>query len=286
LNHRARQLVAAVAIASCGCSTSPPRPQHSIAPPTSGFAATTQQTTSVAAMLVSSRRPEGMRLKLLDFQRDYLENEGAGKKGPKFARLMGTLRVLCDHTLKEDAPVSELEILELLGPPDYGISEQRGAAFTYICGDRAYDIDIGPDGLVKDVGSRPLSDANLRDTPRWLPYSPPSAVPSGTSYLGIEVAVDDDHAGVRDGLLVVGIVPGSPASKSILKSGDVILAIDGVPMRANDAPLFRQKTARMRPGDIAAIRFITREVDGAASTRDVKVAAATWTGPLDPQGEG
>jgi membrane-associated protease RseP (regulator of RpoE activity) len=197
---------------------------------------------------------------------------------------MGTLRVLCDHTPKEDAQVSELEILELLGPPDYGISDQRGAAFTYICGGRAYDIDIGPDGLVKDIGSGPLSDAHLHGVPRWLPYYQPSAVSSGTSYLGIEVAVDDDHVSSRDGLLVVGIVSGSPASQSILRSGDVILAIDGVPMRANDAPLFRQKTARMRPGDIATIRFLRREEDGTASTRDVKVTVGTWTGLPDAPG--
>lgn len=226
-----------------------------------------------------------MRLTLLDLQRDYLEQETIEKRGPKFAKLMGAMRVICDHSPKEDPPLSELEVLELLGPPDYGLSDKRGATFIYVCGNSAYSVNVGPDGLVNRVGSGQLRDAHLSDAPRWRPYYQRSALPSGTSYLGIEVAVDGEHAGGPNGLRVVGTVPDSPASKSMLKSGDLIVAINGKAIGRNDADVFRQITASMPAGTIAAIQFIRPEQDGTYSAHDVKLTVGTWSAPPDDAGK-
>jgi S1-C subfamily serine protease len=52
----------------------------------------------------------------------------------------------------------------------------------------------------------------------------PVLVPRGRPYLGVSVA------SIRGGVLVTGVVPGSPAWRAGLESGDVIVSVDGNPV--------------------------------------------------------
>jgi S1-C subfamily serine protease len=76
-------------------------------------------------------------------------------------------------------------------------------------------------------------------------------VQSPTAFLGTQVQDDED------GALVVGIAPDSPAAEAGIEKGDLIVAVDGEPVRSGDDLL--QAVGVHAPGDEVTI---TVERDG------------------------
>ena len=86
------------------------------------------------------------------------------------------------------------------------------------------------------------------------------------SGVGIAIRVDDDTKLLR----VTDIIPGGPAEKAGLKSGDVILTIDGKPTRG----LTSDEDAKMLRGKEGTIVRLGLERDGAALAGQVAVTRA------------
>jgi S1-C subfamily serine protease len=92
-------------------------------------------------------------------------------------------------------------------------------------------------GLDREPASRPvtLAEGQALDVGE-IPVRPRPLIP-GT--IGAELVPDDDGQ-----LLIVGVMPGSPAEKAGLLEGDVLLSVDGAPvtgpkqamLRLNGAP--------------------------------------------------
>lgn len=76
-------------------------------------------------------------------------------------------------------------------------------------------------------------------------------------WLGIEVLSqlrDPSQIDSTTGVVVRNIIPGSPAAKSGLKVGDVILSIDGVEM--TDSNTLIQHVARKMPNSVLAVQVV------------------------------
>jgi hypothetical protein len=109
-----------------------------------------------------------LRSALLSLQQAYLRDEGAARRGPKFARLVGGISTV----RRKEPPVTEVELLGLLGPPDYGDSDNRGALFIYLYDrnarrDWAVFIEVDADGTVARTG---WNAADAVDLSRYAPY--------------------------------------------------------------------------------------------------------------------
>jgi hypothetical protein len=85
----------------------------------------------------------------------------------------------------------------------------------------------GSAAMVEAFG-KPLREVE-REWRRWVMSKPPVdlEVEAGDAALGIETRPN----GSNDGVLVTRVLPGSAASRSDLKTGDVIVAVDGQPTR-------------------------------------------------------
>jgi S1-C subfamily serine protease len=55
------------------------------------------------------------------------------------------------------------------------------------------------------------------------------------------------------GVKVASVIEGSPAAKAGIQKGDILLAMDGAPMK--DLRAFSQMLARHNPGDVVKVRF-------------------------------
>jgi S1-C subfamily serine protease len=79
------------------------------------------------------------------------------------------------------------------------------------------------------------------------------------AYLGIQIEPVDEAIAAQlqltevKGCAIVGIVPNSGASASELKTGDVVLAIDGTPI--SDFPELQECIAKYHPGDVVNVVF-------------------------------
>jgi hypothetical protein len=86
-------------------------------------------------------------------ERDNWADDGAAHRGKQFATLTGAV----EEVIRLEPPITEVELLEILGQPDYGISDQRGAEYIYLYDrnthrDWAVIISVGVDGLVSGIG--------------------------------------------------------------------------------------------------------------------------------------
>jgi len=70
----------------------------------------------------------------------------------------------------------------------------------------------------------------------------------------------------QKGALIGDVVPKGPAEKAGLKSGDVILELDGKPVR--DSRNLKLQVARVKPGESVSVKLLR---DGSAKTINVKV---------------
>ncbi len=90
--------------------------------------------------------------------------------------------------------------------------------------------------------------------------------------LGVNIGGDQDRA---EGVELLGVSPGGPAEAAGLRKGDVLVAIDGKPLRRSaDAGASRQLVAHLRgmqPGQAVKIEYLR---DGKRQVANVTTAAA------------
>lgn len=86
--------------------------------------------------------------------------------------------------------------------------------------------------------------------------------------VGLLMANDSEKT---DGALIAGVTPGGPAAKAGIRSGDRLLAVDGEPVRGEDAVAqAHELLADIEDGAVYELRIMTR----AGDTKDVNVTAA------------
>jgi membrane-associated protease RseP (regulator of RpoE activity) len=106
------------------------------------------------------------------------------------------------------------------------------------------------------------------------PMHPPQGGPPRGAMLGINIGGDQDRA---DGVEVKGVTPGGPAETAGLRTGDVIVAIDGKTLRKSaDRAASRQLVEHLRtvqPGQVVKLDYLRG---------DKKATAAVKTGAAEP----
>jgi len=112
---------------------------------------------------------------VLGIQKEYLEQEGATRRGVLFQKLTHAL----DELRSNRESVTEFEMLALLGPPDFGQSDVGGASYAYLYDrfgkkDWGVIIDIGPDGIVNRIG---WSGTAAWDTTHWKRFDAYPKIP-------------------------------------------------------------------------------------------------------------
>lgn len=108
-------------------------------------------------------------------------------------------------------------------------------------------------------------------------------------WLGIEVLSqlrDPSQLETTTGVVVRNIIPGSPAAKSALKVGDVILSIDGVEMTDSNALI--QHVARKMPNSVLKVQVVrgseNMNIDIALAERPTQTdVVAPMEMPTDPE---
>jgi hypothetical protein len=107
---------------------------------------------------------------VLGLQQRYLEEEGFHHRGPLFARTTGAI----DQARSDDSPISEFEVLALLGPPDFGGMSDRGSQYVYVYKSNAREhvivIDFNPEGLMVKLGYNSKNAFSTEDYPKPQSY--------------------------------------------------------------------------------------------------------------------
>ena len=235
-------------------------------------------------------RPTAKWLWVLKLQQDYLSKEGAAHRGPIFENLTQAMRSLLVPVvsfersgIRQEAAESlnEREVLAVLGPPDYGSSNQAGSDLAYRFRRKGLDTDlvvtisIDDRGRVKQFDWNALSALRpeylrmFRLTPSPFPvidFGPkgePATRPvrqskSGDGYLGVRCTavswVEGDHEYVGlGGVQVREVAPGSPAAVAGLRVGDVIQAID---QDGTEPKTFMEQIASHRTGQTVTLTVL------------------------------
>lgn len=71
---------------------------------------------------------------------------------------------------------------------------------------------------------------------------------TGPGFIGIMFQADGGN-----GLVIIEVIPDSPATKANLKANDTILKVDGISMADGDTSAFLKIVASKRPGTILAL---------------------------------
>ena len=125
------------------------------------------------------------------------------------------------------------------------------------------------DDAARDVAD--LSRQLYGDDMQGMPMPPPGGKPRG-AMLGINIGGSPDLA---EGVEVMGVSPSGPAAAAGLKTGDVIVAIDGKPlMKTGDRAAGRQLIDQMRglqPGQKVKVDYLR---DGKKLSTTVTTVAA------------
>lgn len=175
-------------------------------------------------------RLTGWRWVLAGWQHQYLLKEGPAHRGANFAKLVNALAGVA----QSERPVTEIEVIELLGWPDYEKFDQHGGAYAYIYSDRQRGdmiagVQVDATGTVILVNTFLKRNTDLHLFHQYKPW-PEGRFPGfeeryqpqpGSGFLGIQL--DDTHAA---GLTIHAVVPDSPAAVAGLEAGDVILDMD------------------------------------------------------------
>jgi S1-C subfamily serine protease len=126
------------------------------------------------------------------------------------------------------------------------------------------------DDAARDVAD--LSRKLYGDDFAGMPVPPPPGGPPRGAMLGINVGGGPDLA---EGVEVMGVSPSGPAAAAGLKTGDVIVAIDGKPLKkAGDRAASRQLVEQMRgtpPGQKVKVDYLR---DGKKLSTTVSTVAA------------
>jgi len=231
-------------------------------------------------------RLSAMRWVLLGIQSQYLAEEGITHRGQRFGDLVSAVAA----TGTKERAVSEVELLELLGVPDFGDFDQRGAHYVYLFrpsgeNQRTASIDVGVRGFVRRVGWNVASAVDLsklrpfRAWPaeRWPPGH--AAKPGiGTGYLGVEIRRPAVR-GHASGIVIEFVVPGSPASLADLRAGDRIQKIDGKSVQDDTPAIFVARIAGLHPGDKISLAISRSAPLNTYELKFITIAAcraATW----------
>lgn len=110
------------------------------------------------------RRLTGWRWLLAGLQQQYLLKEGPAHRGVNFAKLVGALRGVAES----EPPVTEIEVIELLGWPDYEEFDVHGGAYAYIYSNGGRDdwiagaqVDANGTVILVDTLERKAADLHL-----------------------------------------------------------------------------------------------------------------------------
>lgn len=163
--YRTLFAIGAVLVFCASCSS-----QKSLQTPT------TQTTVSlVQPSLANGRRLSSERRAVLGAQQQYLQNEGASHRGWLFYTLIRAI----EEAKREEPPVTEVELLELLGPPDYEDSSEDGQDYIYLVDlngkkDGYFIVDIAPTGYLRQVGYNSTTQLDFKTV---KPHKPWPVVP-------------------------------------------------------------------------------------------------------------
>jgi S1-C subfamily serine protease len=117
-----------------------------------------------------------------------------------------------------------------------------------------------------DDAARDVAELTGRLSGEELPPPPPS--PPRGSMLGVNIAGGSDRA---EGVEIMGVSPSGPAERAGLRKGDVLIAVDGKPLRrSGDRSASRQLVEQMRgmpPGQKIKVDYLR---DGKPLTAMVK----------------
>lgn len=156
-------LAAILCLAHLGCSTANsgvgrPAKGRSLTEattrPAAGDAeALTEPTTRAQATETQThKRLTGLRWVLLGLQQKYLAEEGINHRAKRFEKLVNAVGVI----YTQEPPLSEIEMLDLLGAPDYGVFDEEGGEYAYLYSrsgekDSAVHIHVSSSGFVDRV---------------------------------------------------------------------------------------------------------------------------------------
>lgn len=103
-------------------------------------------------------RPTPQWQRLLELQQEYLGKEGATRRGRAFSDLAMAVNMMRGPSSASHEAITELQVLALLGPPDFGYSVSTGAEMIYsywrpeLNEDWAVLITINSRGLLTRIG--------------------------------------------------------------------------------------------------------------------------------------
>lgn len=149
-----------------------PLPATPPPPATRPTAAPPAPATRQAARPEDARRLTELRSLLLGAQEDYLRNEGPERRGKWFLSAAGWL-IECH---RKEPPLTVLETLEVLGRPDYGGVNEKGATLVYLYynPDRnrqdMVDFYFDAAGLLTSIGYNTASGRNFSAYPHFPDY--------------------------------------------------------------------------------------------------------------------
>lgn len=219
-----------------------------------------------------------MRWVLCGLQHEYLLKEGAAHRGASFAKLVNGLR----RVMKFEPPLTEVEVLEVLGWPDYEKLDRHGGAYAYVYSDRHPEdvvarVQSDADGTVilVDIVARDAADLHLfHQYKPWPEGKYPGLdkyIPKpGSGFLGVQT---DDGRGA--GITINTVLPDSPAAAEGLQVGDVILRLGNVAV-GNEIDFIWQ-VADVPPGQSVVMRV--RRAYGGSESREFDLPITVGSRP-------
>jgi hypothetical protein len=294
---------ASTAIASCllllsGCSTSHPTGPEKIAVQ----AAATQQDREASPTFVLRLTHDWHRI--LSDQWAYLANEGPTHRGPLFADLAislypsireGNVTRPPKEGEQNPNPISELEVLMLLGQPDKYYSDERGVEMFYRykspkptirfgareSEDWAAVFYVNANGILTSIGFNEASIL-MPPGPGHAAATTQPATPSdgaGNGFLGVALVPETWEKGgqVYEGTFpkIGQVLTGSPADRAGLHVGDVITELNSVFVGLDLAHVVRQ----YRPGEAVTLTVHPSGKTSPTDFREVRVTVGHRPSP-------
>jgi membrane-associated protease RseP (regulator of RpoE activity) len=268
---------------SCQATTTATRGTAEL--PTTQTASPLAATRPAPTELQPVRRLTLLRSILLGSQQEYLTAEGPSRRGKLFEKLISGL----DQVRRKEPPMTEIEVLAWLGPPDYGDSDERGAQYDYVFhagSDDSYaSLIFDANGLLDRVGwntATQLHSEELR--PFKVVHLADFAVKKhevlGAGYLGLQVDgvywEQDGHMYIGSyGVKVTSVAGDSPASRAGIQVGDRIIRINGARFENRE---FVEHVSQLQPGQVISL-MIERKPIGTAKAEKEKIDVTVGSRP-------